>query len=76
MIFIKLFFCSFLEIKSLTGEPNYKSVNLTWIVENDVNATDTYKTNGFFVHYCEIQTYGSHRCKSKLLKDNEIDVDR
>lgn len=65
-----------LEIKSLTGEPNYKSVNLTWLVENDANKTESSKTDGFFIYYCELQTWGSHRCKSKTLKDNEIDDDK
>ncbi|KAG4074867.1 hypothetical protein HA402_009292 [Bradysia odoriphaga] len=65
------------KIKSLTGEPNYKSVYLTWFVENDENATDILpRSNGFSIHYCELQTWGSHRCKTKMLKDNNDHVDK
>lgn len=33
------------------------------------------KHKTFNVFYCELQTWGPHRCKSKTLEDNTIDTD-
>lgn len=85
------------EIRSLSGEPDYKSVNLTWEVES-VHGTDDaadgrrpagYKgrsakltsspagvvraPRSFNVFYCELQNWGPHRCRSKIVKDESGD---
>uniref|UniRef100_A0A1S4GWI0 Uncharacterized protein n=1 Tax=Anopheles gambiae TaxID=7165 RepID=A0A1S4GWI0_ANOGA len=85
------------EIRSLSGEPDYKSVNLTWEVES-VHGTDGaadgrrpagYKgrsakltssptgvaraPRSFNVFYCELQNWGPHRCRSKIVKDESGD---
>lgn len=62
----------FSEIKSLFGQPDYRSVNLTWEVEdkaeNELPAEDDVRN--FVVHYCELQSWGEmHRCRSKVLED-------
>ncbi|XP_063702790.1 uncharacterized protein LOC134832629 [Culicoides brevitarsis] len=76
------------DIKSLTGEPDYRSVNLTWEVEDFENEVDggsaeeiplsaededqiPSNNRSFTVYYCELQTWGAHRCKSKVLEDTE-----
>uniref|UniRef100_A0A1B0GIW5 Putative conserved plasma membrane protein n=1 Tax=Lutzomyia longipalpis TaxID=7200 RepID=A0A1B0GIW5_LUTLO len=56
-------------------EPNYRSVNLTWEIEEVDHREPTAaeaKVPAFTVFYCEMQTWGPHRCKSKLFQDNEI----
>lgn len=64
------------EIKTLTGEPDYRSVNLTWAVdESTAHEKDAQKKKMFTVFYCELQTWGPHRCKSKILEENEIDTE-
>lgn len=68
---------SFAEIRTLTGEPDYRSVKLTWVVEDVPLAEGEKKSEDderiFSVFYCELQSWGPHRCKSKTLKENEID---
>ena len=67
------------EIKSLFGQPDYRSVNLTWEVDdkyagNRLNEEKEEETEpkSFFVHYCEIQSWGEyHRCNSKVLVDDD-----
>lgn len=78
----KLNFCfrlyhAIAEIRALTGEPDYRSVNLTWVVENVPIDDDEpeQQTRIFSVFYCELQSWGPHRCKSKTLEDNEVDDD-
>ncbi|CRL01254.1 CLUMA_CG014424, isoform A, partial [Clunio marinus] len=60
------------EIKSLFGQPDYRSVNLTWEVETkDENFpnSENHEEENFIVHYCELQSWGEmHRCKSKILQ--------
>lgn len=64
------------EIKAIYGQPDYKSVNLTWetedkTVENQVQPLTQLKRS-FIVHYCELQSWGDlHRCKSKVVDDSE-----
>lgn len=68
----------------MTGEPDYRSVNLTWEVEDFENEVDggsqeevlseediLEPNRSFTVYYCELQTWGAHRCKSKILEDRE-----
>lgn len=66
----------FLEIRTLSGEPDYRSVNLTWGIEDTDATTENNITvsdgRSFTVYYCELQTWGAHRCKSKIVEDNEI----
>lgn len=66
--------CFFADIKSLTGEPDYRSVNLTWEVEDFENevqeSAEAVPNHDFIVYYCELQTWGAHRCKSKTLADD------
>lgn len=74
------------EIRSLSGEPDYKSVNLTWEIEDIKNDIDTpnetkeedyqHRIRAFTVFYCELQSWGLHRCKSKNLEDNDVDDGR
>ncbi|XP_053663252.1 uncharacterized protein LOC128712383 [Anopheles marshallii] len=86
------------EIRSLSGEPDYKSVNLTWEVESvhdgdedddgrpagykgrsvklPVAATVTSPSRdprSFNVFYCELQNWGPHRCRSKIVTDESGD---
>lgn len=74
------YFVLFLDIKSLTGEPDYRSVNLTWDVEsfeNEVSNSEEqsdendFSSKAYTVYYCELQTWGAHRCKSKVLEDTD-----
>uniref|UniRef100_A0A182W9U7 ZP domain-containing protein n=1 Tax=Anopheles minimus TaxID=112268 RepID=A0A182W9U7_9DIPT len=89
---------SFAEIRSLSGEPDYKSVNLTWEVESvhgdedDDGRPAGYKgrsvklssstsstapssrgPRSFSVFYCELQNWGPHRCRSKIVTDESGD---
>lgn len=63
---------SFAEIRTLTGEPDYKSVNLTWGVEDLPADDEDILPRSFVVYFCELQSWGPHRCKSKTLEDNEV----
>lgn len=72
-----ILFLSFnIEIKSLTGESNYRSVNLTWEIDEAINTSDKKDKRNFVVYYCEIQTWGPNRCKSKTLKDEKLEPNR
>ncbi|XP_073827217.1 uncharacterized protein [Musca autumnalis] len=80
------------EIRSVSGEPNYKSVNLTWEVEfvpspNDIvtNSSDEIEPPvAFQLFFCELQSFGPHRCRSKVVnatksaydnnEDNDLEV--
>ncbi|XP_037811334.1 uncharacterized protein LOC119603387 [Lucilia sericata] len=82
------------EIHSVSGEPNYKYVNLTWEVEFVGSADADAITNSsaeveppssFQVFFCEIQSFGPHRCRSKVVNgstslqmydntDNDLEV--
>ncbi|KAL9929014.1 uncharacterized protein ACN427_009111 isoform 2-T2 [Glossina fuscipes fuscipes] len=67
------------EIRSISGEPNYKSVNLTWEVEfvttpsnqaaDAVNEVELPKV--FQIYFCELQTFGPHRCRSKSIDETK-----
>ncbi|KFB39756.1 hypothetical protein ZHAS_00007450 [Anopheles sinensis] len=69
------------EIRSLSGEPDYKSINLTWEVESVPTADDRpskgravhlgseRRARSFSVVYCELQNWGPHRCRSKIVTD-------
>lgn len=71
------------EIKALSGEPAYKSVNLTWTVDDATvaaEATSNAPAPAFTVYYCEMQSWGAHRCKSQAVntaaaESNEVDDD-
>ncbi|XP_075153627.1 uncharacterized protein LOC142227144 [Haematobia irritans] len=77
------------EIRSVSGEPNYKSVNLTWEVEFVPSPQDiiTNSSNeieppaAFQLFFCELQSFGPHRCRSKIVngtkspEDNNDDND-
>lgn len=69
------------DIKSLSGEPDYKSVNLTWEVEPSQVEVERESTPlsasassspavvpAFQVYYCEMQSWGPQRCKSQVLQ--------
>ncbi|XP_062549141.1 uncharacterized protein LOC134213805 [Armigeres subalbatus] len=71
------------EVRYLSGEPDYKSVNLTWEVEplrDDGEQDEQHRQHkaargnrqqrSFNVYYCELQNWGPHRCRSKTLMDN------
>ncbi|KNC22947.1 hypothetical protein FF38_13751 [Lucilia cuprina] len=82
------------EIHSVSGEPNYKYVNLTWEVEfvgtDDADAitnssAEVEPPSSFQVFFCEIQSFGPHRCRSKVVNgstslqmydntDNDLEV--
>ncbi|KAM7354319.1 uncharacterized protein ACRADG_006043 [Cochliomyia hominivorax] len=63
------------EIHSVSGEPSYKSVNLTWEVEFVMSDHDAITNSSaeveppssFQVFFCEIQSFGPHRCRSKVV---------
>ncbi|XP_011178563.2 uncharacterized protein LOC105209699 [Zeugodacus cucurbitae] len=76
------------EIRSVSGEPNYKSVNLTWEVEfvPSVDSTSSTTTDidaitnssaeveppkAFQIFFCELQSFGPHRCRSKLVNETQ-----
>lgn len=70
------------EIRAVSGEPNYKSVNLTWEVEfvpatsssnNDTDASSSLPPKNFQIFYCEMQSFGPHRCRSKVIEDQKLD---
>lgn len=61
----------FTVIKQLIGEPDYKSVKLHWITEPFNKDAD-----GFLVRYCELQSWGAQRCKTRQVNEpdnNSID---
>lgn len=67
-----MFAFPFAEIKSLFGQPDYRSVNLTWEVEEKADKQLPAKDDvrSFIVHFCELQSWGEkHRCRSKVLED-------
>lgn len=77
----------------LSGEPDYRSVNITWAIDDPTSTdnesgndsdpavtdetlpiTDYSEVPQFTVFYCEMQSWGAHRCKSQLVKEsNEVD---
>ncbi|XP_017468912.1 PREDICTED: uncharacterized protein LOC108360941 isoform X2 [Rhagoletis zephyria] len=76
------------EIRSVSGEPNYKSVNLTWEVEfvpsysdllsqaTDIDAitnssAEVEPPKAFQIFFCELQSFGPHRCRSKLVNETQ-----
>ncbi|XP_014094666.2 uncharacterized protein [Bactrocera oleae] len=75
------------EIRSVSGEPNYKSVNLTWEVEfvpsadsstpttdNDAitnSSAEVEPPKAFQIFFCELQSFGPHRCRSKLVNETQ-----
>uniref|UniRef100_A0A182YGY8 ZP domain-containing protein n=1 Tax=Anopheles stephensi TaxID=30069 RepID=A0A182YGY8_ANOST len=82
------------KIRSLSGEPDYKSVNLTWEVESvhgedaddrpvgykgrmgklaGSSASTSRGPRSFNVFYCELQNWGPHRCRSKIVTDESAD---
>uniref|UniRef100_A0A1I8NMP2 ZP domain-containing protein n=1 Tax=Stomoxys calcitrans TaxID=35570 RepID=A0A1I8NMP2_STOCA len=80
------------EIRSVSGEPNYKSVNLTWEVEFVPSSQDIITNSSqeieppaaFQLFFCELQSFGPHRCRSKIVNgtmspydnndDNDLEV--
>lgn len=65
------------EIKALSGEPAYKSVNLTWTVDDatgDTAATSHAPAPAFTVYYCEMQSWGAHRCKSQAVNTAAVET--
>ncbi|XP_044267138.1 uncharacterized protein LOC123012956 [Tribolium madens] len=56
-------------IKNLAGEPDYRQVRLHWEVDDDSQSE-------FQVRYCELQTWGAHRCRTQMVnesEENEVD---
>uniref|UniRef100_A0A6P7FFK0 Uncharacterized protein LOC114329590 n=1 Tax=Diabrotica virgifera virgifera TaxID=50390 RepID=A0A6P7FFK0_DIAVI len=51
-------------IKNLMGEPDYRQVRLHWEVDSSKTIP-----NGFNVRYCELQTWGTQRCKVQNIPD-------
>ncbi|XP_055370879.1 uncharacterized protein LOC129605258 [Condylostylus longicornis] len=70
--------------RTLTGEPNYRSVNLTWEIEiphlnmtgNELQTNESLFPKTFQIYFCEIQSFGPHRCRSKILEYNQITDDK
>lgn len=46
----------FTGIKNLVGEPDYRQVRLLWEDDNDIQ-------DGYQVKYCELQTWGTQKCR-------------
>ena len=71
-----LFFVT--EIKSLSGEPDYRSVNLTWEIEDVANeiGNEDALIKSFVVFYCEMRSWGLHKCKSQTLPPLDEDEKR
>ncbi|KRT86108.1 hypothetical protein AMK59_733, partial [Oryctes borbonicus] len=60
------------DVKNLVGEPDYRKVRLYW-------NSPVIPPNGFQVKYCELQSWGAQRCRTKSVKEpsvrpNDIDV--
>jgi hypothetical protein len=51
----------FPEVLHLSAEPDFRDVTLRWEYERQ-----SPKIYGFHVHYCELQAWGPHRCRSKV----------
>jgi hypothetical protein len=49
------------EVLHLSAEPDFRDVTLRWEYERQSS-----KIFGFHVHYCELQAWGPHRCRSKV----------
>jgi len=49
------------EVLHLSAEPDFRDVTLRWEYERHAP-----KLYGFHVHYCELQAWGPHRCRSKV----------
>ncbi|KAI4464181.1 hypothetical protein MML48_3g00015916 [Holotrichia oblita] len=59
------------DVKNLIGEPDYRKVRLYW---NSIEIP----SNGFQVRYCELQSWGAQRCRTKSVKEpsrkmNDVD---
>lgn len=50
------------------GEPDYRQVRLHW-----ESASIPTSKNGFIVRYCELQTWGTQRCRNQTI-DEPIDT--
>lgn len=78
IIFNQTFMLS--EIKSIFGQPDYRSVNITFEVEDKTHnriETGLDDVRKFIIHYCELQSWGEmHRCKSKVIQDNAKDNEK
>lgn len=61
------FFSLFTVVRNLIGEPDYRQVRLRW--ESDI------KSLPFQIRYCELQSWGAHRCRTQDVQDagNPID---
>lgn len=68
----------FAEIKSLTAEPDFKSITLIFEIEKknqlDDDGDDELDTKGrkFNINYCEIPSWDNpHHCRSIIVKDSK-----
>lgn len=59
-------------VKNLVGEPDYRQVKLRW--DSDVKGLPLH---GFQVRYCELQSWGAHRCRIQPVEDqtNAVEVE-
>jgi len=51
------------DVKNLIGEPDFKKVTLRWETRR--------VPNNFQIRYCELQSWGSHRCRIKPVDEND-----
>lgn len=60
----------------MSGESNYRSVNLTWEIEDahenvNQNKKKFNSKRNFIIYYCEMQSWGPNKCKSKVMRDDK-----
>lgn len=54
-------------ITHLSGNSDYRAVKLHW---DWIKSDDDDALRAFQVHYCELQAWGPHRCRSKTVTDD------
>lgn len=54
-------------VKNLIGEPDYRQVRLRW--ESDSRSLP------FQIRYCELQSWGAHRCRTQDVEDEGNPID-
>lgn len=53
------------DVKNLIGEPDYRKVQLHW----ETDKFNVPAPANFQIRYCELQSWGSQRCRTKLVDD-------
>lgn len=54
-------------VRNLVGEPDYRQVRLHWDAESS-----SVPKNGYSIRYCELQTWGTQRCRSQSVYNQQL----